>query len=209
LRVTICVGVAVVAEGMLMRAYASLHELDYLQTIYYPTHTRLDGLLAGVVLAAIHAYRPNMWRIVQSKAHVLAIAGLVVTGAAIWLFRDRESFAASVYGFPLLALGLALLVVAGAGRQSFGRWHVPGAGWMAAMSYSLYLSHKLAMHAVANALASHPALHGWVAFVLYAVAILALGALLHYGVERPFLRLRDRGTAVKPKTAAQPYAPPG
>jgi peptidoglycan/LPS O-acetylase OafA/YrhL len=209
LRITVCVGVAVVAEGMLMRAYASLHQLDYLQTIYYPTHTRLDGLLAGVVLAAIHAYRPNAWRVMQLKAHSLAVAGLAMTGMAIWLFSDRESFAASVYGYPLLALGFALLVAAGAGRQSFGRWHVPGAGWMAAMSYSLYLSHKLAMHAVANALASHPALHGWVAFVLYAVAILALGALLHYGVERPFLRLRDRGAAVKPKTAAQPYAPPG
>jgi peptidoglycan/LPS O-acetylase OafA/YrhL len=205
-RITVCVGVAVVAEGVLMRAYASLHGLDYLQTIYYPTYTRLDELLAGVVLATIQAYRPGWWQILQSKANGAAIAGLAVTGLAIWLFRDRESFTASVYGFPLLALGLALLVAAAAGRQSFGRWRVPGTGWVASVSYSLYLSHKLAMHAVASLLASHPGLHGWLRFALYAMAILTLGALLHYGLERPFLRLRDRRKA---STVEPAYASPG
>ncbi|HEX8777208.1 MAG TPA: hypothetical protein VF738_03745, partial [Rhodanobacter sp.] len=37
-----------------------------------------------------------------------------------------------------------------------------------------------------------PAVHGFAAFALYALAIAATGALLHHGVERPFLRLRAR-----------------
>jgi peptidoglycan/LPS O-acetylase OafA/YrhL len=210
---TVCIGVAMVVAGMLLRAYASLHELDYLETIYYPTYTRLDGLLAGVMLAAMQAYRPRWWDVLQSKANIVAMGGVALTGAAIWLFRDRESFAASVYGFPLLALGLALLVVAGAGRQSFGRWRVPGAAWVAGVSYSLYLSHKLAMHAVANLLTAHPGLEGWQRLALYAAAILAVGALLHYGVERPFLRLRDRRKRAAPEQAyarpEQPASPAG
>ena len=78
---------------------------------------------------------------------------------------------------------------------------------MAAMSYSLYLSHKLAMHRVASLLASHPQLHGWVAFLLYAAAILLFGALLHYGVERPFLRLRDRHAASRGRTTLEASRP--
>ena len=68
---------------------------------------------------------------------------------------------------------------------------MPGAHWLAAISYSLYLSHKIAFHAVATMLDE---LHGrgMVAFVTYAVAALLLGATLHYLVERPFLRLRER-----------------
>ena len=194
LPLTLCVGSVIVASGMLLRAYAARHDLDYLENIYYPTYTRLDGLLAGVTLAAIQAYRPGAWGFLQRNSNILTLSGLAAVGMAIWLFRDR-TFVPSVYGFPLLSFGLALLVAAGAARQGWGRWRVPGAGWIAAMSYSLYLSHKLALHAVARWLAAHPAVHGGAAFALYATAITLLGFLLHYGVEKPFLRLRDRRAA--------------
>jgi peptidoglycan/LPS O-acetylase OafA/YrhL len=201
---TMCVSVVIVIGGMLLRAYASWHDMDYLQTIYYPTYTRLDGLLAGVLLAAIQAYRAPWWHALQARANQLAIAGLVVVGGAIWLFRHRLAFTPSVFGFPLLSLGLAMLVCVAAGRQSFGRWHVPGAGWIAAISYSLYLSHKLAMHATATLLASWPAIHGPLAFAIQAMAILGLGVLLHVGVERPFLRLRARRASATPASTSLP-----
>lgn len=186
-------GVLVVAIGMLLRGYAVLHGKDWLESIYYPTWTRLDGLLAGVMLATIQACRPGWWAGLQQRANLLTISGLLLTAAAIWLFRDKTTFAASVFGFPLLSLGLALLVAAGAGSTGWlGRWRVPGAGWVAGISYSLYLSHKLAMHAVHEALPQWPAVHGLAAFAMYALAILATGALLHYAIERPFLRLRTR-----------------
>jgi peptidoglycan/LPS O-acetylase OafA/YrhL len=210
LRTTVCVCAMIVIAGMLIRAYASLHDLDYLHGIYYPTYTRLDGLLAGVVLAAIQTYRPDTWHVMQSKAPMLAMGGLVVTGMAIWLFRDRLALIPSICGFPLLSLGLALIVAAGAGRRSFGYWEIPGAAWLASLSYSLYLSHKPAMHAVAGMLTSHPQWHGWSAFVLYAIGNLALGALLHYGVERPCLRLRDRKSVRRAEVSpAQAGTPPG
>jgi peptidoglycan/LPS O-acetylase OafA/YrhL len=185
--------VLVVAMGMLLRGHAVLHGKDWLESIYYPTWTRLDGLLAGVMLATIQAYRPHWWNGMQQRANAIAVAGLLLAAAAIWLFRDKTAFAACVFGFPLLSLGLALLVTAGAGNTGLlGRWRIPGAGWIAGISYSLYLSHKLAMHAVHEALPQWPALHGLAAFAMYAVAILATGALLHYAIEQPFLRLRAR-----------------
>lgn len=200
--------VLVVIGGMMIRGDASLHGKDYLESIYYPTYTRLDGLTAGVLLAAIQSYRPRQWAAMQSRANTLAVAGLLTVGIAIGLFRDR-GFVPAVFGFPLLALGFALLVSAAAGRKSFGRWRVPGAGWMAAMSYSLYLSHKLAMHGVERMLSSRPQMHGWIALPIYATAIVLLGALLHYGVERPFLRLRDKPGTNRQKAAVQPDPSPG
>ena len=206
---TVCTCIGVVITGMLIRGYASLHAMDYLESIYYPTYTRLDGLLAGVVLAAIQTYRAAWWSALQARANWLAFAGLMAAGIAIWLFRDRTAFAATVFGFPLLSFGVALLVAAAAGPQSFGRWRVPGAGWIAAMSYSLYLSHKLAMHGIAIALASRPAIHGLAAFAIYAVAVFLVGALLHYGVERPFLRLREWLGSHSQATIGQLDASPG
>ena len=71
-------------------------------------------------------------------------------------------------------------------------WALPGTGWLAAVSYSLYLSHKLAMHAVHAWIAPALPLQGPALFPVYAATILAVGAALHYLVEKPGLQLRDR-----------------
>jgi len=114
-----------------------------------------------------------------------------VMACAFWLFRDRLALWPNAIGWPLLSAGIGLLVFAAAGPVSaLGRWRVPGAGWIAGISYSLYLSHKIAFHLVQVMLGDR--LHGLAIFVAYALAALALGSALHVGVERPFLRLRDR-----------------
>jgi peptidoglycan/LPS O-acetylase OafA/YrhL len=207
--ISLCVFVFAIAIGMFTRGYASLHGMDYLERIYYPTYTRLDGLLAGIVLAAIQAYRPDGWAALQRRPNAMAILGALTVCVAIWLCSDREALAAVLFAFPLLALGFALLVAAATSPHGFGRWHIPGAHWMASASYSLYLSHKLAMHAVATALASRPSIHGVEAFGIYAVTILAVGALLHYAIERPFLRLRNRGSRAPARARDQPDAVAG
>lgn len=163
----------------------------FVEDLYFPTWIRLDGLLAGVMLASLRVFRAPLWERLQRQAHAFLLLGLVVLAVAFWLFRDRGGLLASAIGWPVLSWGIALLVFAGAGRRSWlGRRRVPGAGWIAGISYSLYLSHKIALHLVQVAFGGR--LHGPALFALYAVAILALGALLHYLVERPFLRLRDR-----------------
>lgn len=201
--VTTCLFVLV--GGIALRSFIWLHWMQpvqgadnnqfntvFLENIYYPSYSRLDGLLAGVVLAAVQVWRPHRWARMQAKGHLLMLAGLVVLATAIWIFTDREGFVATSIGYPLLSLGLALLVCAASGTQSWlGRWRVPGARWLAAASYSMYLSHKAIFHLVQKALAAYPQVHGLAAFAFYALATLLAGALLHYAVERPFLRLRD------------------
>ena len=193
--------------GMALRWWLFVHmgERPFVEVIYYPTWNRLDGLLAGVVLAATQAYRPALWARLQAKANLALLAGVVLTGIALAIFQDRAGLLASVLGYPLLSWGLALVVAAATSPACWlGRHRVPGAGWLALVSYSLYLDHKLVFHAVQAWLAAHPALQGLAAFALYAACALAGGALLHYAVERPFLRLRDRlqaGHATRPALA--------
>ena len=190
----VAAGLFVLFGGMALRAWLWLHMGDrpFVEVIYYPTWNRLDGLLAGVVLATLQIYRPAFWNSLQSKANLLLLAGLAVTGAAIAVFQDRAGLLASVIGYPLLSWGLALVVAACVSPACLLSRRLPGAGWLALISYSLYLSHKLVFHAVQGWLATHPQVHGVAAFALYAAFTLAGGALLHYTVEGPFLRLRDR-----------------
>jgi peptidoglycan/LPS O-acetylase OafA/YrhL len=201
--VAICAGI--VAAGIALRAGVWLHDTAlaeagigadrnwFVEDIYYPTWNRLDGLLAGVVLAAIEVYRPRWWQAAQSRSNFALIAAVAVLAVSFWLFHERTGLLGNSIGWPVLSFGLGLLVFAGAGSSSWiGRKRVPGMAWLAAISYSLYLSHKLAFHAVQVVADGRLDGMGLLAFACYAIASALVGATLYYGVERHFLQLRDR-----------------
>jgi peptidoglycan/LPS O-acetylase OafA/YrhL len=165
----------------------------FIEDIYYPTWCRLDGLIAGVTLAAWKVFRPHTWERARRHANVFLFAGIVVMALALWLFRDRAGLLGNSVGWPVLSAGITLLVFAGAGRDSLiGRWAVPGAGWIAAISYSLYLVHKPMYHVVQSHWGDALTGTGFFAFCVYGLTAIAAGATLHYAVERPFLKLRER-----------------
>jgi len=198
--------------GICIRAYFLFHVLQpldnadhsfgvaYIERIYYPTYSRVDGLLAGVTLALIKTFRPVWWNALARRGHTLLCVGAALVGLAIYLFKDRwESVdgAAAVgvaIGFPLLALGLGMLVASSLSFNGWLRFKVPGATLIATLAYSLYLTQKEVIHlvdlcfpAIANA-----GMVPWLA--LYAACSLAVAAALYLCVERPFLILRDRRT---------------
>lgn len=163
----------------------------FVEDIYYPTWNRLDGLLAGVMLAAAMVFRAQAWERLQQHANTVLVAGLLLLAAAMWSFRDRVGLPGNALGWPLLSAAMGLLVFAGAGTRSvIARWKVPGAGWLALASYSLYLVHKLVYGNVQRLAGDLIDGRPLLALLVYAAATLAAGALLHYAVERPFLRLR-------------------
>ncbi|WP_277592442.1 acyltransferase family protein [Roseateles saccharophilus] len=200
--------------GIALRAGVWLHDDAYqpprnwfIEDIYYPTWMRLDGLLMGIALAALRVYRLGAWQRLQARSTPLMLAGLAIAALAFWLFRDRTNLFANAVGWPLLSFGFGLLPLSATSPQGLlGRRAVPGAGGVAAISYSLYLSHKLAMHAVHEWLAPVLPLHGPALFAVYAAAILLVDAALHHAVERPGLWLRDRLDARR--GAATPAAAP-
>ncbi|MGY3266654.1 acyltransferase family protein [Lysobacter sp. HA35] len=163
----------------------------WVEWIYYPTWCRLDGLLFGVLLAAMRTWRPSWWTVIAARNGSIALGGLACLAAAVVVTSERDGLLASVVGFPLASFAMALLVAAGATANSWiSRLTPPGAGWVAAASYSLYLTHK-ATFAVVDGLLPED-MHGIARFALIGVAAVAIGALLHYVVERPGLRIRQR-----------------
>ena len=202
---------ALVVGGIALRAAIWTQAMDadphmvrnwFVEDIYYPTWNRLDGLLVGVALAAWKTFRPAAWSAARRHANLSLFGGIVVLALSFWLFRDRTGFVGNAIGWPVLSLGLGLLVFAGAGRDSvIGQWHLPLVSWLAAISYSLYLMHKATYHVVQQAWGAQLAETGFLAVGAYGGSALLAGAMLHYTVERPFLQLRGRLAATRGRQA--------
>src|SRR5213592_2972729 len=158
--------------------------------IYYPTWTRLDPLVFGVALAAIEKFRPTWWQRLINCAPWLWLPAY-----ALYLGETKNpTVVACVWQFPLIAIGMAaLLVCAVSPRLPFRRVAIPGAAFIASIAYSAYLIQKLVINGVEQFCTNHnidltsaPALLG-VELCVYIVA-----TILFVTVERPFLLLRHR-----------------
>ena len=203
-RAAIIVPCLIVLGGLLLRTFLAWKNTSmgggvsfrgFQAWIYYPTWTRLDPLLFGVTLAAIEKFRPNWWRHIVNCAPWLWLPALGLIAYALYLGETENlTVAACVWQFPLIATGMAaLLVCAVSPRLPLCRVAIPGAAFIASIAYSAYLIQKLVINGVGEFctnhnidLASAPALLG-VELCVYIVA-----AILFLTVERPFLQLRHR-----------------
>jgi peptidoglycan/LPS O-acetylase OafA/YrhL len=182
---------------------AAADTVVYPEYIYYPTYTRLDGLLIGVTVASIKVFRPAWWDWALQRGHSLEAVGLVLTGGAIWLCIDRTSMSASVFGFPLLSLGLGLLLASSLSANGvLARLRLPGVGLIATLAYCFYLTHKEIMHLDRVFVANWLPLDGGARLLIYAATCFAAAYVLHVAVERPFLRMRERHVADRAGVAA-------
>lgn len=184
--------------------------LWYVESIYNPTYARLDGLLAGVVVALIQVFRPRWWAWAMAYCKCFLLAG--VAGLALSLRLNPVSAHGVVFGFPLLSASLALILVALAGpatvKRGWSGWSIPGAAPVAAMAFSLYLTHKLVFHWVRALMGGLLEGNGVLAFIAYMGAALAVGGLLYVLVERPGQRWRER-FQVSSRRTGLPQATPG
>jgi peptidoglycan/LPS O-acetylase OafA/YrhL len=95
----------------------------------------------------------------------------------------------SVFGYPLLGLAFAILLVAALSEGSLLHGtRIPGMGAIAVWSYSIYLTHKQ----LCILLADH-----WEPVDLETIALMIgasifAGWLLYFAVEAPFMHLRER-----------------
>lgn len=195
---------AVVLGGLAWRAHVWLDDVSlrpdatfikgFMERLYYPSWTRLDGLVAGIGLALLKTYRPRIWQAAMARGNAMLLAGgLLLAIAAVWMFQDDPNTVSVIYGYPTEACAWMLIVAGAASERSvLGRWRVPGAGTVAMLAYSLYLCHKMAYHAMSVAHGPWLKQHGAIAILAYGGAALLAGCALHWCIERPGLRLRER-----------------
>jgi peptidoglycan/LPS O-acetylase OafA/YrhL len=207
-----CALALAVAAGMFARATIWLDGRQaphwiryYYQYIYYSSWCRCDELLAGVATALLKNRAPGLWRRILAHGNALLAAGVLVVGATFaWFLDDHFGFAQTVAGYPLLALGCALLILAALAPQSLlHRVRVPGAASLALGSYAIYLTHKSVCILVAGRLAQagYGAEHA-VTIAACLLASLLAGWLLYALVETPFMRLRERWVSARAEAGA-------
>jgi peptidoglycan/LPS O-acetylase OafA/YrhL len=177
--------------------YAQVHggphdfNLRWVEQIYNPTYARLDGLIAGVTLAAVEVFRPALWQRAMGRWPLLLPSGLAGVFACTRV--EPTGLAGTMLLFPLLAASLALLV---AGAINLGsrtrRRSLPGAKQVSLVSFSLYLTHKQVYAFIHAQLGPFLERSDLFAFISYNAAALAVAGLLYMLVERPALMLRDR-----------------
>ena len=201
---------ALVAAGFALRCYLAEANLTptgvsfraFQKLIYYATWTRLDPLVLGVSIAAIQRFRPNLWSTLADFSRWIWLPAIALISFALWLGeRDQLTVTACVWQFPLIAIGMAALLLCALDPRSFvARVRIPGAAFFASVAYSVYLSHKLVIHfAVGLTSGWNLPLTSFAAHLLVQALIYTAGTLLFLAIERPFLQLRKR---LAPRTRA-------
>lgn len=186
---------SVILLGMYLRGYIWINELgwgqSYFEKIYYPTYTRLDGLLAGVLLAAVKVFKPNVWDYIMKHGNKVLLVGGAGLALAIWVFKARFGYLATVVGFPILSFSFAFIVAGACSPNSvLGKYKITGAYFVATLAYSLYLTHKSVFHIINVSFGEQLSANAYLAFFVYAGAALLAAMILYVIVERPFLKLR-------------------
>ena len=168
--------------------------VDFMRMLYYPSYTRLDGLTLGVAMAALRLFHRGAWTHYARPALTFP-CGLLCLGVALYIVKDDGQILGelgSVVLYPLFSLGVAFILAALLeieAKIQWARWS--GLGFIAAISYSFYLSQKIVFHADGLWLPK-AWMHGWVAVFIYYATAIAVATLLYLAVERPMLALRRR-----------------
>ncbi|PQJ12724.1 acyltransferase [Flavipsychrobacter stenotrophus] len=167
--------------------------IEYYRYIYYPTYNRLDGLLAGVTIAAIMKFRPLLWKGLNRFANLILAGGLFLLGYAYIMCADKVSLKVAVFGYPLVSVAYGLIVLAAVSTESvLSRIRTPLFGLPSTLAYCIYLTHKQLNHIVRRALSDKIDDEGNLMFLICIVVGIAGGWLLHSAIEKPFLLLRDK-----------------
>jgi peptidoglycan/LPS O-acetylase OafA/YrhL len=162
--------------------------------IYYPTYTRLDGLLVGISIAGIYEFLPKLKNKLFKYGNLLLALGILILFGAYYLCLIRVSFAANIFGFAIVAIGYGFLVIAAISPNCvLYKFNSPVTSSIATLSYSVYLIHKAVRHLC------HKHLTNWLGIdkesvLMFFICLVAafLGALLlRYTIEKPCLKLRD------------------
>lgn len=160
------------------------------------THVRIDGCVAGVLLAHIYRQRPDVWALLARYAPQIGLVGLVVF---LYFFAARY-FSAVSFGDPgKLALAIVFaswVLIANADSGWRKIIYMPGAYHIATRSYALYLIHPEVL-ALMRRFALELPFPVYLFMALVGSLLLAEG--LYLIVEKPIMDARERYAFSKSK----------
>lgn len=168
--------------------------LLWVQTIYFPTYNRLDGLLVGVAIAALYNYLPSVFTKLSKYANTIIVIGLILITIAYFQFGLDHLFRLSIFGFPLVSIGFGFMVLSAIMPNSFlYNWKSAILTKIAELSYGLYLIHMAVILSTRSLLFDYGiAKDSNLVFILSIVFCFLIALVLHYSIEKPFMKMRRR-----------------
>ena len=185
-----------VLAGRVVQVYA-FHSHDP----QWYTHSRIDGLLFGVILSYVLYSRRTLFE--KISAARLPLCLLALPGPLLGLYGGHGTRLMWSFGYTLtyLSLGAVLLLVYSYHGSLIESRFYKAIAWVGLYSYGIYLWHLSVREPLARLVAHlHPNLQWLSLFLLQYSAAIILGVVMTKAIEFPFLRLRDR---YMPRGAAQ------
>ncbi|AKK74705.1 acyltransferase [Chryseobacterium gallinarum] len=162
--------------------------------IYYPTHSRLDGLGVGVLTGYTMQYSSGIKKSIHRNGNILFLAGLTLLGISFWMCREQASKEASTFGFILVAVSYGIIVLAAVSESSFlYRWKSSVTLQLAGLSYAIYLSHKGIIHMVQDLLEYFNIQTSGNGSLLLSLLACVVGAVFYrWVIEKPMEKIKYR-----------------
>ncbi|MBA4166131.1 MAG: acyltransferase [Chitinophagaceae bacterium] len=172
---------------------SDLFWVNWYKWIYYPTFCRLDGLLSGVAIAAVFQFNPALTQRIRQHGNSLLLVSLAMLALAYYLCLDEHSFGATIFGFPLVDTGYGVMVLGAISNTSFVySIRSKNIVRIATFSYSIYLTHKIIIHAVQNGLFRSGIIkESNLVFFTCTAACLLVAFIINILVEKPVLKFRN------------------
>ncbi len=168
--------------------------ISWYKWIYYPTWSRLDGLLVGVSIAALLQFKPKFSRKILKYGNAPLIVSALLFAINYFFCSEAESFNASVFGFPLVDVGYGFIVLAALSPQCFlYKYQSKITSKIAALSYGIYLIHKMVIHVTQSEFVKFRIDNNSNIMFLVCVAAVSITSLcFNEVIEKPFLNIRRR-----------------
>ncbi|MCX6124962.1 MAG: acyltransferase, partial [Proteobacteria bacterium] len=175
----------------LLRYYLWSQGAPFFPAVYRPSHTHLDGLTVGVTLALLRENRKDLWNRFIAKPWMLFLSGIALVVLSMWSYGNLKEPIGYIFTFTFVSFGFGALVTA---AMSPGFWlariHIPGAATVASLAFTLYLTHKQMIHLAAQIVGDYKN-DPFYTIMLSVFLIVAASCIVHFAVERPFLKFRD------------------
>jgi peptidoglycan/LPS O-acetylase OafA/YrhL len=183
--------------------------MEWYRLIYYPTYTRLDGLMVGVGIAALYRFRESWLVTVNRYANPMIIGGFILFVLSLFLCLDQHAAAATIFGFSLIAIAFGFLVLSSVLPGSLlYRTKSVFTENIATLSYSLYLSHKGIIHLTQKWFTGLgiPGDSNWMLLICI-ITCIGGALLMRIFIEKPFFRMRNKLLETVRTVAMHPDVP--
>ncbi|MBL6447340.1 acyltransferase [Fulvivirga sp. 29W222] len=165
---------------------------SFFEKIYYPSHTRMDGLVVGITIASMAAFDSKLLSRLKKHGNLIFLIGICMLLYAYKISENLVSFNTTAYGFTMISLAYGIILIAAISPTCFFykiRSRITLV--VATLSYSLYLTHKLIFNLTKRWIREFEItlLSDWIFWACF-IAAGCVSLILYLLVEKPCLRLR-------------------